>query len=257
MQLQGKKAIITGGAEGIGASTARAYVREGASVVLLDIQDEKGEQFAAELNAEHPGVAKYYHCDKSKSAEVKDIFKKAIEHLGGVDVLADVAGVSAMLTAPQDITEEQMDWVIGVNLKGTIFTNQAVYHVMKDSGGGSIINYASSAALVPIGVADYGAAKAGVCSWGRHVANAWGPDNIRVNTICPSSAHKNLLAKLEGEARKKHEAHLERIRAGIPLRRMGYHDRDLAPCMVFLASEGSSYITGQIIVIDGGGTQVR
>jgi len=236
---------------------ARAYADEGAIVVTMDIQDALGKKVADEINAKHPGAAKYYHCDVSKSREVKDAFAMAIDHLGGVDVMADVAGTSAMLTDPQDISEEQLDRILGINLKGTIFTNQAVYHTMKANGGGVIINFASGAAILPIGVADYGAAKGGVVSWTRHVAKAWGPDNIRVNSVCPSAVTWELPADLEPDMRRRMEEHQRKLVADHPLGRRGITELDVTPVMVFLATEAARYMTGQMFCVDGGYAMVR
>jgi NAD(P)-dependent dehydrogenase (short-subunit alcohol dehydrogenase family) len=252
MLLKGKKAIVTGGAHGLGASAARAFAKEGATVALMDINDELGEKVASEISG-----ARYYHCDKSKSQEVKSIFGKAIADMGGVDVLADSAGVSAMITPAEDITEEQLDWVLGVNLKGTIFTNQAVYHAMKEAGGGSIINFSSGAGVLPIGVADYGAAKGGVISWTRHVAKAWGPQNIRVNSICPSAVTHNMAERLQGEDLKRYQEHREKVLTQVPMNRFGEADLDIAPVLLFLASEASRYMTGQIVSVDGGYAMTR
>jgi len=259
MQLAGKKAIITGGASNIGRATARAYAEQGASVVILDIQDDRGAQAASEINQTEGGKAKYFHCDVSKSQEVKNVIMQSIDHLGGIDILAAVAGGTAFFTHPQDITEEQLDRILGINLKGTIFCNQAVYQAMKECGGGAIINFGSSAGLVPIGVADYGAAKGGIIAWTRHCAKAWGPDNIRVNTVCPSAQGRDPnptsttnRSKLDDAELKAFQEHAKRILESKALRRAGNTDEDLVPTMVFLASEAARYMTGQLFIVDGG-----
>jgi len=250
MQLAGKKIIVTGGAHGIAEATVRAYVREGATVASMDINDASGEKVVKEANAKGPGKAKYYHCDVSKRQQVFEIFAKAIADMGGVDVLANVAGIAAPCMA-EDITEEQMDRVIGVNLKGTMFTNQAVFKTMKDAGSGAIINYTSGAALIVTPwVADYGAAKAGVVAWTRQVAGVWGEYSIRVNCVSPNAETHPTPPGLEDEA--------ERLRQLVPLsKRRGDPDLDIAPVMVFLASEASRYMTGQIFSVDGGVCMVR
>src|SRR5262245_22951345 len=139
MQLAGKKIILTGGAHGIGEATLRAYVREGATVASMDVNDELGEKNVREVNGKGPGKAKYYHCDVSKRQDVFGAFEKAIADLGGLNVLANIAGTAAPCLA-EDITEEQMDRIIGINLKGTMFTNQAAFKALRDGGGGAIIN---------------------------------------------------------------------------------------------------------------------
>jgi NAD(P)-dependent dehydrogenase (short-subunit alcohol dehydrogenase family) len=250
MQLKDKKIIITGGGHGIAAASVRAYVREGATVASMDINDELGRAVVDEANAKGPGKATYYHCDVSKRQEVFDVFAKAIADMGGVDVMADVAGIAAPCLA-EDISEDQLDRIIAVNLKGTIFTNQAVFKAMKESGGGAIINYTSGAALIVTPwVADYGAAKAGIVGWTRQVAGVWGEYNIRVNAVAPNADTHPTPPGLEAEA--------ERLNALVPLQhRRGHPDDDLAPVMVFLASDAARYITGQVIPVDGGAAMVR
>jgi len=249
MQLAGKKIIVTGGAHGIAAAAVRAYVREGAIVSSLDIQDELGEKVVKDANGNGAGNATYYHCDVSKSLEVKTVIYKAIANMGGVNILANVVGIAAPCLA-EDITEEQMDRIIGVNLKGTMLTNQAVFKTMKEAGGGAIINYTSGAALIVTEyVADYGAAKAGVAAWTRQIAGAWGQYNIRANCVAPSANTHPVPTHLQHE--------IDRLNAMTPLRRRGDPDEDLAPIMVFLASDGSRYMTGQLLSVDGGTCMVR
>jgi NAD(P)-dependent dehydrogenase (short-subunit alcohol dehydrogenase family) len=137
MLLEGRRIIVTGGASGIGAATVRAYAAEGASVASLDVNDETGRRIAAEAGAS----VTYYHCDIARRAEVFRVFGEAVGQLGGLDVLANVAGVERG-TPAEDIPDEEWDLIFAVNAKGTLYTNQAAFQHMKASGG-RIINFGS------------------------------------------------------------------------------------------------------------------
>src|SRR5919198_2797099 len=248
MQLAGKRIIVTGGASGIGAATVRAYAREGARVVSLDVDDEGGRRVAAEAG---PAVT-YYHCDVARRAEIDDVFARAVAALGGLDVLVNVAGVERG-TPAEDIPDAEWDLVFDVNVKGTLYTNQAAFRYLR-ARGGRIINFGSGAGIRgQRGSAHYSAAKGAVMAWTRTVAQEWARHGITVNAIVPAiwtpmyDAHR---ARMSAEERTIHDLALEHV---IPLGgRLGDPDRDIAPVMVFLAGDGARFITGQAIAIDGG-----
>lgn len=262
MQLEGKRIVVAGGSRGIGAATVRIYVREGAQVVFCGTNDERGGQTEAEANAQEgaTGHATYIHCDISDREQVNAFFDKAVEILGGLDVLANVAGIESN-NAAADYGDEQIDRLLNINVKGTIYTNQAAYRAFKACGAeGSIINYSSDTALtgMPNG-AVYAASKSAVLGWTRSVAREWGQEaNIRTNCVNPTiqtEMYKQWLATADPELVKFHK---QQLKANYPIDgAMGDADRDCAPVMVFLASDASRYINGQIICVNGGAYMVR
>ncbi len=260
MQLENKKIIVTGGGSGIAAGTVKGYVREGANVVFCDVNDEGGAKVEAEANALGAGKATYIHCDISKRECVAEFFAKAREILGGLDVLANIAGVERNKAAT-DFVEDDLDFVMGVNINGTIWTNQEAYKIFKETGvEGSIINFASDVALagMPNG-AIYSASKGAVLSWTRSIAMEWGiASNVRCNVVNPSIKTPMYEYWLKTADPKIVEMHLAGEKMKVPIDgMMGDVDRDMVPVMVFLASEASRFMTGQIFCVNGGRCFVR
>ena len=260
MKLKGKRIIVTGGANGIAAGTVRGYVKAGATVAVLDIQDELGKKVVEEANKLGEGKATYYHCNVSNQEEVNAVFSQASKDMGGLDVLAHVAGVERM-GAAEDFTKEQMDFIWAVNINGTIFTNQAACKIMREQQGEfAIINFASDAGLA--GMANsalYAASKGAVFAWSRTIAYEWAIKyNIRTNCVNPTMKTPMYEQYLEGLEPTAREAFLKAERLKVPMKgEMGDVDRDMAPVMVFLASDDSSYINGQIIPVNGGRNMLR
>lgn len=251
MILRDRKTIVTGGASGIGAATVRAYAREGARVAVLDLDDEGGRRVAAEAT-ERGGQVTYHQCDVKRRQGVFETFAGVATQLGGLDVLVHAAGVERG-TPAEEIADDEWDLVFDVNVKGTLFTNQAAFQHMHKRGG-RIINFGSGAGIRgQRGSAHYAAAKAAVMAWTRTVAQEWARHNITVNSIVPAiwtpmyDAHRGRMSA--GEL-ALHDAQMKHI---VPLGgRLGDAERDLAPVMVFLAGEGARFITGQAIAVDGG-----
>jgi len=253
MQLQQKRIIVTGGAMGIGESVVKAYAAEGASVVSLDISDELGAKVAAEASRTGPGKATYHRCNVSEHEEVEAVFSAAVDELGGLDVLVNVAGVHRHCP-PDAITTDLYRFIFDVNVLGTMNTNGAAYRLMKSSGTGNIINFGSESGLAgEINNALYSASKGAVHTWSRNVARQWGPDGIRVNYVLPymwTKMYDDFRAALSPEDLKAHD---EETAKDIPLGgAFGRAERDLAPVMVFLASDASHFMTGQMFPVDGG-----
>lgn len=258
MSLKGKKIIVTGGAQGIGESVVRAYVAEGANVVSIDMNDVAGQQVADAANQAGPGKIKYFHCDVSKRADVELVFATAIESLGGLEVLVNVAGVQRH-SAPEDIQEELFEFLFRVNVLGTMNTNGVAYKYMREAGTGNIINFGSEAGLTgEINNALYGATKGAVHTWTRTVARQWGPDGIRVNAVLPymvTPMYESFRNAMSAEDLAAHDAE---TKIAIPLGgKFGNAAKDLAPVMIFLASDASHFITGQLFPVDGGLISVR
>jgi NAD(P)-dependent dehydrogenase (short-subunit alcohol dehydrogenase family) len=246
-QLEGKRIIVTGGAHGMGAGTVRAFVAEGASVAVLDIKDQLAQSVVDEANATGPGRAHFFHCDIVKRPEVESVFAAATTWLGGLDVLANVAG--AQRKKPEQFTDEDLEFLFGVNMFGTIFTNQEAFPYLRENGG-TILNIGSDGGLVAMpGIAAYAASKGAVMSWTRTIAGEWGIHNIRANSIVP--AIKTPMTDNGGEEGRS-------VYSTVPLGgQLGDVMQDFAPVMVFMASDGARFITGQLISVNGGLVMVR
>jgi NAD(P)-dependent dehydrogenase (short-subunit alcohol dehydrogenase family) len=257
MELDGKRIIVTGGAQGIGASIVHAYTRAGASVGAMDVKEEFVAKVAEEASARGPGTAHFTRCDVADQAEVRAAFRAFADAHGGLDVLVNAAGIELRSPA-EDISEDDWDRTFDVNVKGTFFTNQLAFSLMKETGG-AIINFASGAGVNGFPQhGHYAASKGAVLSWTRTAAAEWGRYGITVNSICPGmwtpmyDAHRS---RLSAEELVVHDA---QIAAVTPIDgRLGDPDRDLAPFMVFMASDGARYITAQTLVVDGGRTVAR
>ncbi len=258
MELNGKRAIVTGSARGMGAAIVRAYTGAGAQVIAMDVAEEAGAAVAAAASEAGPGSAAFLPVDVADHASVTSAFARAADQLGGLDVLAHPAAIHRASNAGT-VSVEDWDLMFAVNVRGTMLTNQAAHGHMKASGGGSIVNFGSISGQRPEpAAASYSAAKGAVHSWTRTAAGTWGRDNIRVNAILPAMATPMYEEALARAAPAQIEAsqmtNLSTIFMG---GRYGDPDKDLGPVMVFLASDASWFITGQLIAVDGGQTTVR
>ena len=253
--LEEKKIIVTGSASGMGEATLKAYVKAGANVVGMDISDEKGKDISLNANNLGPGKCSFIHIDVSDKDSVKKAFDLALDELETLDVLAHPAAIQGPADA-SDVKVEDWDNMFAVNVRGTMLTNQTAFKYMKKNGSGSIINFGSISGLRPEPSASaYSAAKGAVHSWTRTAAGTWGKYNIRVNAILPAIATPMYYA-----ARKRsteEENTVAHWRNSVPIslgQEYGDPDNDLAPVMVFFASDSSKFITGQLIPVDGGQT---
>lgn len=256
MLLQGKRVILTGGASGIGATTVKVFAQEGAAVVSTDIQDKAGAAVAAEAAKLGPGPITYVHCDVTRQDEVNKVFEKAISQLGGLDVLVAMAGVEQSMQ-PEDVTEKHIDFVMNVHFKGTAFTNAAAFRGLKDHGG-SVINYTSLAGISGFpGLPVYGAAKGAILGWTRNTAREWGKYKIRVNAVAPFVMTPMAQKTFDEMPKDAFEATKSWFQMMVPLGGWLGETEDSANVNVFLASDLSRFITGQIISVDGGFVMVR
>jgi NAD(P)-dependent dehydrogenase (short-subunit alcohol dehydrogenase family) len=258
ISITGKRIVVTGGAGGLAEATIHELVKEGADVVFFVRNDKEGERVATTATSIGPGTAKWLHVDIRKRAEVFSGVDKAIAQLRGLDVLFNIAGVEQGVL-PEEITEEQLDVMFDTNIKGTVFVNQAVFPHFKANGGGSIVNFGSDAAMAPFAYGvHYAASKGAVHSFTRSLANAWGKYNIRVNVVAPAISSPMYLAFRERLTPEGLAAHEEDMGKMITLGgKLGDPVSDLAPVMVFLASDASKFITGQVICVNGGLGQAR
>ena len=242
--LTGKTALVTGAARGIGKAIALKFAQEGANIAFTDLViDENGKATEAEIAA--LGVkAKGYASNAADFAQSEEVVKLVKEDFGSVDILVNNAGITKdglMLR----MTEQQWDAVIGVNLKSAFNFIHAVIPVMMRQRGGSIINMASVVGVHGnAGQANYAASKAGMIALAKSVAQEMGPKGIRANAIAPGFIDTAMTQELSEEVRKEWMNQ-------IPLRRGGTVE-DVANCALYLASDLSSYVSGQVIQVDGG-----
>jgi 3-oxoacyl-[acyl-carrier protein] reductase len=258
MQLENKRIIVTGGAQGIGAATVRAYVAEGAIVTAMDLNAEAGEKVASTATAAGPGRAAFQKLDVSDRAAVDSAFTTAAEEMGGLDVMVNVAGIQRFA----DADAPDMDFVeliYRINVFGTINTDGAAFKLMQPNGGGAIINFGSEAGFTAEpNNAVYGSTKGAVHTWTRSIAREWGRHGIRVNAVLPYMTTPMYQAFRDAMTPEDLAAHDAQTAQEIPLGgKFGDPDKDLAPVMVFLASDASHFITGQLIPVDGGLISVR
>jgi NAD(P)-dependent dehydrogenase (short-subunit alcohol dehydrogenase family) len=255
LQIEGKRIIVTGASSGLGEAAVRVFVREGAAVAALDVQDEAGSRVVAASNEEGPGHAVYHHCDVRSAAAVRTSFERAVHDLGGLDALVHFAGVDVLAPA-ESITEDDWDFVLDVNLKGTFLSNQAAFRYLRD-GGGRIVNVTSPIALLAApGRAHYAASKGGIASLSRALAAEWGQYGINVVALSPV-AHTPMTDRYRATLSRDEQARFDAASTSGPLRRKGDPEADIAPVLVFLVSDASRFITAQIIAVDGGSTPVR
>ena len=242
-RLEGKTALVTGGAQGIGFEGARLFAAEGARVVIADINAEKGETAAAEIGAT------FVKCDVSKAADVENVVKTA----GTVDVLYNNAGIfwtghDGRIT---DIAEADWDRVIAINLKSVyLFTKYAIPTMIASGRGGSIVKTGSSAAQIGIPDCDaYTATKGAIVQLTKSLAAEYGRYRIRTNAISPAAIMTPMMRQSNPENSTFDEERFLKLRT--PLRRYGTPE-EIAKVALFLASDESSYLNGAIIVADGG-----
>jgi NAD(P)-dependent dehydrogenase (short-subunit alcohol dehydrogenase family) len=242
--LSGKHAIVTGGAQGIGRAVVERLREEGVEVVVFDVDREKGADVALA-----PGVT-FELCDVSTESDVAAATSRVVERHGGVDILVNNAGLMAYFDS---LTMAEADWerVLAVDLKGAWLCAKYAIPVMRARGGGAVVNVSSiHAFMTATGVFPYPVAKAGLVGLTRSLALDFGPDGIRVNAVCPGYVRTKLLD--EWFAREVDPAAAERhVVEAHPLRRIG-SPSDIASVVTFLGSEEARFVSGALIVVDGG-----
>ena len=239
--LQGRVCIVTGAAQGIGEACARRFAREGAKVVVADIEDARGLALAAELQ----GL--FVHCDVGDKAQVDTLVAKTMLSHGRIDVLVNNAGIFKAAEF-LDITEADYDAVLRVNLKGSFLVGQAVAREMVKAGRGSIVNMSSVNGVLTIPtIATYNMSKGGINQLTRVMALSLADKGVRVNAVAPGTIATELAAKavLTSEEAKA------RIMTRTPMKRLG-EPSEVADVVAYLASDAASYVTGEIVVVDGG-----
>ncbi|RIK42464.1 MAG: short-chain dehydrogenase [Chloroflexi bacterium] len=253
MRLQGKVAIVTGGGMGMGRAAALRLAQEGATVVIADINQEAGEQTAAEIR-KTGRQALFVRTDVANAGEVETMVAAAEREYGGLDVIFNNAAIQliGVDTRAHEVEEEIWDRIQSVNLKGVWLCMKYAIAAMLRRGGGSIINNASPTGLVGCAPYDtaYSSAKAGVYGLTRSAAAAYAKENIRINAIVPGPMDTPLITKITSDPQAR--AGLEQL---TPMGRLGRAD-EIAGLVAFLASDDASYCTGGIYMADGGLTAV-
>jgi NAD(P)-dependent dehydrogenase (short-subunit alcohol dehydrogenase family) len=251
-RLEGIRAVITGAASGIGEATTRLFVDEGASVVMADIEDERGARIADELGDR----CRFIHADVSQEGAVEAAVDMAVAQFGGLDCVFNNAGNPGSTGPIEEIDIASFDRTVSVHLRGVFLGIQAAARVMRPQGHGSIINTASVAALAA-GLAghDYSACKAAIVQLTKTAANELGEDGVRVNAICPGAVSTAIYGRAVGldgdQAQRTLDFMTTALSNAAPIRRAG-RPADIAEAALWLAGEGSAYVNGQAIAVDGG-----
>ena len=245
-RLSGKRVILTGGATGIGRAGVRAFVQEGARIVLADINDKAATELATELGDR----VRFIRCDISSERDVEALFRDGVAHLGGLDVLVNNAG-TILFQPISAFSVETWDRILAINVRAHFLTMKNALPHLKAAGGGSIINISSLAGLrgAPGGTA-YSASKGAVNALTSAAAMEFAPDKIRVNAICPGwidTPFNDQAVEFMGGRTVQEDI----IRTFTPLARQGSPE-EVAALMVYLASDESAFVTAQAISINGG-----
>lgn len=248
MRLQDKVALITGGAAGIGRETALLFAREGARVVVVDIDAAGAEQTARDIR-DAGGVAIHHRADVSQAADCEAMVEAAESHFGRLDVLFNNAGIMHAEDGDATQTEEAIwDLTMNINLKGVFFGCKYGIPALRRAGGGSIVNTASFVALLGAATAQlaYTASKGGVLAMTRELAVVHAREGIRVNALCPGPLRTKLLMDFLDTEEKK-----QRRLVHVPMGRFG-EAKEMAQAALYLASDESAYVTGSTFTVDGG-----
>jgi len=245
MKLDKKVSIVTGGGRGIGRAVCLALAREGSNVMVTDVVSQTAREVSEEIQS-MGRRALFFEMDVSKSDQAKKMVAAALSSFGKIDILVNVAGI--FFRSPiEDVSEQDWDKVVAVNLKGTFLCSQAVGKEMIKQGGGSIVNFASVAAHTPqINLGAYSPSKAGVLLLTKIMAVEWAKYNIRVNALSPGP----ILTPMTDSIYNTEKLKKGRAKA-IPMDRFGTPE-EVAKAVLFLVSDDASYITGHALAIDGG-----
>jgi NAD(P)-dependent dehydrogenase (short-subunit alcohol dehydrogenase family) len=252
LDLNGKVAMVSGGASGIGLGTAKLLAEYGAKIVLLDVNQENGEKAAKEI-VDEGNFAVFKKCDVTNSEDCKNTVASVEDEFGRIDILFNNAGVTVRKTVV-DLTEKEWDFVLDVGLKGTFLLSKYTIPVMAKGGGGSIVNTGSGWGLKGGDqAAAYCAVKGGIVNLTRAMAIDHGAQNIRVNSINPGDTDT---AMLRDEGRQLGETEIDEFLVdsakGRPLERLGTPN-DIAKSVLYLVSDLSTWVTGTAVIVDGGG----
>ncbi len=243
--FSGQVVVVTGAANGIGAACVRLFAASGAKVALWDVDESAARALAGEIGAGSAALA--LRCDVSRRADVDAALLATLAAFARIDVLINNAGIFRAADF-LEVSEEDWDAVLGVNLKGAFLVGQAVAREMAKTGGGAIVNMSSVNGVLAIpSIASYNASKGGINQLTRAMALALADRGVRVNAVAPGT----IATELAKNAVLGSEEARQRIMSRTPLRRLG-EPAEVAAVCAFLASDAASYMTGEIVVVDGG-----
>ena len=249
MRLQNKVAIVTGAGSGFGEGIAKTFAREGARVVVNDINEAGGRRVTDEINAGNTGSAVFVKADVTRDADTKTMFDAAVENYGGIDIVVNNAGYTHRNKPVLDVTEDEFDRIYGVNVKAIFWAVRHSVPLFEQRGGGVIINTASTAGLRPRpGLTWYNASKGAAITATKSLAVELAPKKIRVNAICPVAGETAMLGDFMGADTPENRA---KFIATIPLGRLS-RPQDIANAALYLASDEAELITGVALEVDGG-----
>jgi len=247
--LTGKVAFVTGAANGIGRAAALAFAREGASVAVADVS-EQGNRDTARMIEQAGGRALAVRCDVSRAEDVKAALDKAVDAFGRLDYAFNNAGVEQPITATADLTEEEWDRIVGINLRGVFLCMKHEIPLMLRQGGGAIVNTSSGAGVKGFaGQAAYCAAKYGIVGLSKAAALDYAKSNIRINAVCPGIIETPMMDRFSGGTPEGRE----RVIAQEPIGRMGKPE-EIAAAVIWLCSDAAAFVVGHAMVVDGGQT---
>jgi len=250
MRLQGKVAIITGGGSGFGEGIAKRFAEEGARIIVNDVDEKGGKRVTGEIEAaQGQGAAHFLRADVSVDADVARLIGDTLARYGRLDILVNNAGVTHKNGSMIEVSEADFDRVFAVNVKAIYLAAKHVVPVLRQQGGGVIINTASTAGLRPRpGLVWYNGSKGAAIIITKAMAVELAPDKIRVNALCPVAGETPLLASFMGGDTPENR---KRFLASIPLGRFST-PRDIANAALYLASDEAEFITGVALEVDGG-----
>ncbi|MBD3336244.1 MAG: glucose 1-dehydrogenase [Candidatus Eisenbacteria bacterium] len=252
-RVDGKVAVVTGGALGIGRAACRVLAAEGAKTAITDIKDDEGRKVVEEIKSAG-GTARYWHLDVGDESSVKKVFAEVENEFGGLDVLVNNAGIAGATKPTHELSEKEWDAVMRVNEKGVFFCTKHALPYMRDKGKGSIINLSSIYGIISApDIPPYHASKGAVRLMTKTDALLYAGDGVRVNSVHPGYIWTPLVEDLGRQSPEGVEAFRKELAGRHPVGHVGEPD-DIAYGILFLASDESKFMTGSELVIDGGYT---